>query len=278
MLAARLLGAGFSMTLHGSDVLVRGDYIDCKLEQARFCVTISEFNRKHILDRYHINRIKLIVHRLGVDVEFWKPLRKPSNLTFSLLSVGRLHAVKDHGFLIRACRELKNAGMQFRCAIAGDGPEHGKLQRLIYDLQLEDEVMLIGHVPRRDLPELYRQADIVAFTSRSEGIPLAAMEAMAMERIVLAPAMTGIPELITDGQNGFLYRPGSMDDLLTKLMRVHDMKDALDHVRQSARQTIKTKFNRAHNLAGFAADLLQHIGAVGDTREISDADSLLQQI
>jgi glycosyltransferase involved in cell wall biosynthesis len=280
MVAARLLNAGFSLTLHGSDLLVRGDYMGYKLQQAQFCVTISEFNRKYILERYApIDPSKIVVHRLGVDVDFWKPLRKTvSDSRFSILSVGRLHAVKDHAFLIRACRKLKDAGLRFRCTIAGDGPEHENVQRLIQSLQLRNEVVLIGQMPREQLPELYREADVVVFTSRSEGIPLAAMEAMAMERIVLAPSVTGIPELITDGESGFLYRPGSMDDFLAKLTRVHDEKGTLDHLRHAARQTIRTKFKRAHNLAGFAADFLQRIAAASEAREVSDADPLLQQI
>jgi hypothetical protein len=48
MVAARILGATFSMTLHGSDLLVRADYLDCKLKHCRFCITVSEFNRRYI--------------------------------------------------------------------------------------------------------------------------------------------------------------------------------------------------------------------------------------
>src|SRR5205823_3138155 len=52
MVAARILGATFSLTLHGSDLLVRADYLDCKLKHCRFCITVSEFNRKYIREKY----------------------------------------------------------------------------------------------------------------------------------------------------------------------------------------------------------------------------------
>ena len=132
MTAARLLDASFSLTLHGSDLLVRADYLDCKLENCQFCVTVSEFNRDYICRHYPaVSPGKILVHRLGVDLEFWRPLPKADDdLNFCVLAVGqiRLHAVKNHEFLIRACLLLKNAGLLFRCIIAGEGEERKRLQ------------------------------------------------------------------------------------------------------------------------------------------------------
>ncbi len=69
MVAARLLGVGFSMTLHGSDLLLHGTYLDVKLESCAFCVTVSEYNRQYILKRYlGMDPSKIVVTRLGVDV------------------------------------------------------------------------------------------------------------------------------------------------------------------------------------------------------------------
>jgi len=234
MVAARLLNATFSLTLHGSDLLVRAAYLDCKLENCRFCITISEFNRIYICQKYPaIDRQKILVHRLGVDPGYWRPALRPTNtVRFAILTVGRLHAVKNHDFLIRACGELAKAGVDFRCVIAGGGHERGPLLALVDELELQNKVELRGHVAREQLRELYSHADAVVFTSRSEGIPLAAMEAMAMERAVLAPAITGVPELIRSGRTGFLYRPGSMDDFVAKLMEIQAGRISLDEIRR----------------------------------------------
>jgi len=62
---------------------------------------------------------------------------------------------------------------------------------MIHNLGLAEEIQLLGHVPRHQLPPLYAAADLVVLTSRSEGIPLTLMEAMALGRLVLAPAITG---------------------------------------------------------------------------------------
>jgi len=280
MVAARLLGVGFSMTLHGSDLLVRGDFIECKLENSKFCVTVSDYNRDHILAGYPtVDPNKILVHRLGIDPELWKPRREPTRIgPFFIASVGRLHAVKNHEFLIRTCGELKSMDVRFRCLIAGDGEEREKLRQLICNLDLQEEVELRGHVPREELPDLYAQADVVVFTSRSEGIPLVAMEAMAMRRVVLAPEITGIPELIVDGETGFLYRADSMEDFLAKLAHIRMNRNSLQQLRRAARQHIQAKFNRTQNLEVMTSDFIRRIDDGALAGEYHHAHSVLQQI
>jgi glycosyltransferase involved in cell wall biosynthesis len=280
MTAARLLDASFSLTLHGSDLLVRADYLDCKLENCQFCVTVSEFNRDHICMQYPaINPGKILVHRLGVDLEFWRRMPKlPDDHSFRILAVGRLHAVKNHEFLIRACFELKNAGLLFRCTIAGEGEERKRLQNLIRKLGLRNWVELPGHVARENLPQLYSQADVVVITSNSEGIPQALMEAMAMERVVLSPAMTGIPELITDASTGFLYQQHSMPDFLRKLVYIAGTNPCLNDLRHHARQHIDSRFNRQRNLNTWANHFIQQLDSNAIEQESSHAHPVLQQV
>ena len=92
-----------------------------------------------------------------------------------MLAVGRLHAVKDHIFLIRACERLKNRGVPFKCVIAGEGPERQSMEALIGELDLETHVHLAGHLSAQHLETYYAGADLVVLTSRSEGIPLVLM-------------------------------------------------------------------------------------------------------
>ena len=280
MVAARFLNVTFSLTLHGSDLLVRADYIDSKLANCQFCVTISEFNRSCIRGHYPgVDPDKILVHRLGVDCDSWRPSQKNiADDAFSILSVGRLHPVKNHEFLLRACDSLAKAGVEFKCTIAGDGEEHERLQALIRKLGLEGRVQLCGQVPRESLPELYGDADVVVFTSRSEGIPLAAMEAMAIERVVLAPAITGIPELIEHGKTGFLYEPNSLEDFMAKLMEIRSKQDLLKHVRSAARKHVEDHFSLRNNLEVFASDFMSRLAGKEQNEELHHAHSVLQQI
>jgi len=304
MVAARLLEVGFSMTLHGSDLLLHGTYLDAKLESCRFCLTISEYNRSYILKRYPaVDADKVMVSRLGVELDkprFLSPSRRIDlvrNSTLNLLSVGRLHAIKDHAFLLRACAQLRARGLSFECSIAGEGPERRHLQALIEKYDLEDKVTLLGHIPREQMDSLYERADVVVLTSRSEGIPVVLMEGMARGKIVLAPAITGIPELVRTGRTGFLYEPGSLGDFLARVLFVYSLLQAdasakpqyqmlsaaspLDWVRHGARVQIMHSFDRRKNLDSFADLFVQHAVIRHpdlQERSVFHEDFVLQQI
>jgi glycosyltransferase involved in cell wall biosynthesis len=279
MVAARLLGIGFSFTLHGSDLLVRADLLDPKLRECRFCVTVSDFNRQHILHNFPSTQAsKIIVQRLGVDpvthTDAVRFIPKPEPRRFSVLSVGRLHAVKNHGFLIQACAALRDDGLDFVCWIVGEGPERPALERLIEELRLHDRVQLLGHLARTDLSGYYRYADLIALTSLSEGLPVVLMEAMAHEKLVIAPAITGIPELVEHGRTGFLYQPGSLTDSVGTVQWIFSHKSSLSAVERAAGEFVALNHDRQRNLRQFADQFLDRIAQP----EPAYASSLLQQV
>jgi glycosyltransferase involved in cell wall biosynthesis len=281
MVAARLVGVRFSLTLHGSDLLLDGAYLDTKLKDCQFCVTISEYNRRFILEHFPaVDPGKVFVSRLGVDVpegaECSRSVARTARRPIALLAVGRLHAVKDPTFLVRACARLRDRGLDFECAIAGEGPERRRLELLIRERRLQDRITLLGHVARPQMDALYRRADVVVLTSRSEGIPLVLMEAMVRGRIVLAPAITGIPEIVIPGKTGFLYAPGEQQDFvarimfLQKLMHGEDRNGVsrLDWIRHAALLQVLHNFSRKKNLTHFGDRFLQLIA----TRDFANKD------
>jgi len=286
MVAARLLGISFSLTLHGSDLLLHGAYLDTKLKYCLSCVTISDYNRRYIFDHFPvIDPKKVIVSRLGVDAPPAAKLSRriasnPQNC-LKLLAVGRLHAVKGHAFLLRACARLRNTGLDFKCAIAGEGPERQRLELLIRSYRLQRHVSLLGHVARQEMEALYRNAEVVVLTSLSEGIPLALMEAMAGGKIVLAPAITGIPELVIPGKTGFLYKPGDLEDFLRRILLLRSLMPFEDErsgaplhwISHAARVHVLHNFNRQKNLTRFADEFLRPIQP---PRSSPYADPLLQ--
>jgi colanic acid/amylovoran biosynthesis glycosyltransferase len=278
MVAARLLGVEFSMTLHGSDLLLHPAYLDVKLGNCAFCLTVSEYNRNYILQRYlNVDAKKIIVAHLGVEVPEsgnFRVLKSRTN-TFTILAVGRLHPVKDHAFLVRACTRIQAKAVGFQCLIAGDGPERHNLESQIYLSGLRDRVTLVGHVARAKMNSWYERADVVVLTSRSEGIPLVLMEAMARGKLVVAPDITGIPELVTTGKTGFLYTAGSLDDFVAQLLSIYSRMQLsdddhlrttrsgaveLNQMRCAARAQIRENFNREKRLQSFGDFFLQRIG------------------
>jgi len=192
--------------------------------------------------------------------------------------------VKDHAFLVRACARLRNYGLDFECAIAGDGPQRESLDVLIRKNGLQDRLTLLGHVSRQQLDSLYRRADVVVLTSRSEGIPLVLMEAMAQGKIVLAPAITGIPELVIPGKTGFLYSPGSLNDFVARVLFLeercraegHNAVGRLDWIRHAARVQVLHNFSHTKNLTQFGSAFLHLIAA--SPRSLTYENFVLQQI
>ena len=277
--AARLLGISFSFTLHGSDLLQRADLLSAKLRACHFCVTVSEYNRRYILRNYPSTPSeKIIVQRLGVDrVLSWPtvvPETGADQRRFCLLSVGRLHRVKDYRFLIEACATLRDQGLDFVCWIVGEGPERPRLERQIMTSGLQGRIYLIGQVPRTDLPGYYRYADLVVMTSKSEGIPVVLMEAMAHEKLVLAPAITGIPELVEHQRTGFLYQAGCLPDFVSAVSWIQAHQGSLAGIQHAAAASIAASYNRQRNLRTFAEQFLARVSQPdGD-----HAHPVLQQI
>jgi colanic acid/amylovoran biosynthesis glycosyltransferase len=277
MVAARLLGITYSVTLHGSDLLLHRAYLDAKLRNCHFCTTVSEFNRNYIIDHYRwVDPQKVFIRRMGVDTTRTSSpnVTQPSLV---MLAVGRLHRVKNHAFLVKACARLKRRGRPFACLIAGEGKERTSLQILIQRLGLEHEVILLGHLSQSKLEAYYENSNLVVLTSRSEGLPLALMEAMARGKTVLAPSISGIPELVMDGQNGFLFREGSIDDFLDQVEKIRTLSpDILRNIGAAARKTISQSFNRNINQAAFVDLLLQQTTNV--TQKEPHENLVLQQI
>lgn len=121
-------------------------------------------------------------------------------------SVGCLAARKDYGTLLEALRLLGGRGLAFRAALVGDGPDRAALEARAAALGLADRVRFLGE--RADVDRLLPGMDVFVLSSREEGIPNALLEAMAAGRACVATAVGGTPEVLRDGQTGWLVPPG----------------------------------------------------------------------
>ena len=215
MVAARLTSVPYSMTLHGSDLLLHPAYLDVKLAECKFCLTVSEFNRRHLFcgNYPEIKPGKILLRRMGTvrpAKSFRCPdqgaaiLAQPCHARRGTFAPGqrprllhtRLPEIKrpSHSFSLLDC------GRRARCA--------PRLSSSFATSIFGDDISLLGHLGRTQLDSFYEACDLVALTSRSEGLPLVLMEAMSHGKLVLAPWITGIPELVIHGENGFLFQPG----------------------------------------------------------------------
>jgi glycosyltransferase involved in cell wall biosynthesis len=173
----------------------------------RAVVCVSEKERAQGIERGACTPEQAVVVHNAVDVADARASTLDGDPPL-LLSVTRLKAPKDGVTLARALRLLEPGS--YRAALVGDGPDRPQIEA-----ELGDAGELLGE--RTDVVELLAGADVFVLSSRSEGLPLSILEAMAAGLPVVASAVGGIPELVVDGKTGFVVPPGDAKALAEAL-------------------------------------------------------------
>jgi glycosyltransferase involved in cell wall biosynthesis len=178
-------------------------------------VAVGEASARRMEDFYALGRNSVISIPNGVpDLE--EPQAPSSDSAIVVGSVGRLDAMKAHEILLRAIAQVEHV----KAVIFGEGDERANLEALADQLGIRDRLHLPGWVdnPRTYLPSV----DVVAMPSRSEGFPLAMVEAMLAARPVIATRVGSMPEAILDGKTGLLIDKNDVDGLAHALRRLRD--------------------------------------------------------
>jgi glycosyltransferase involved in cell wall biosynthesis len=223
MLAARLSGVMWSMTVHGPHDFVEPIRwaLPEKLESAAFTVFVSEFGRSQGM--WHAPYAvwpKLHVVRCGLDDTFLGTATIPIPQAPRLVFVGRLSPEKGGVLLVEAAAKLKRSGVGVELVLIGDGPSRRDIEQAVASHGLRGAVTLLGwHGSKRVREEILASRALV-LPSFAEGLPIVLMEALALHRPVVSTYVAGIPELIQPGINGFLVPPGSVDDLAEAMLAV----------------------------------------------------------
>jgi glycosyltransferase involved in cell wall biosynthesis len=164
-----------------------------------------------------------------------------------LIAVGRLKAPKDFLTLIRSLGALRDH--EFEALIVGEGPDRNAIEAEIRRLELQGRVRLAGE--RSDVPELLAESDVFVLSSRSEGLPVSVLEAMAAELPVVATDVGGLAELVVDGETGILVPPGDEAALTEALGRLVEDRELRRRLGTAGRARAESSFDlsefrRAH--------------------------------
>ncbi len=139
----------------------------------------------------------------GCDIDFFTPSEEEKNVdTFKILFTGRLTIQKDPFTMLKAVRSLSNSEIPCNLEVIGDGPLREKMEHFIKTHHLEEKVTFCGWISREELREKYRNAHLLAITSRDEGMSLAMMEALSSGLYVLTTRVSGSESLIREDVNG----------------------------------------------------------------------------
>jgi colanic acid/amylovoran biosynthesis glycosyltransferase len=262
-------GLTYSFTAHANDIFCKPEDetvpFPSLFEKAALVITVSDFTAAQLRQRFpsSAQRVQRVYN--GLDLEPFKAARAAANdrsrAAGGILSVGRLIEKKGYPDLISACALLRDAGTPFRCRIVGEGPLEAELKAQIDSLQLQNSVQLTGPLGmaeiRRLLAEETQVFALACATEKDGGmdnLPTVLMEAMAASLPCVSTRLAGVPEMVLDGQTGFLVNerdPVTLADRLTRLVKDPAMCETFG---QAGLKHAETHFTR--DATGNA--LLQH--------------------
>ncbi|MDF2965671.1 MAG: capsule biosynthesis protein CapM [Rickettsiaceae bacterium] len=259
--ASRMTKARFITTFHGTYNFSNNlkKYYNSIMTRGERVIAVSDFIRKHIIENYQVNedRIRLI-HR-GVDTNNFDPAKTSGTAVAAikskyniidgvpvLLLPGRFSQWKGQMFLLEALNEIKE--QEFYCLIVGDQSRHPEFVKKLYakitECGLNGKVIISG--PEYDMKSLYAAADIIISASiEPEAFGRIAIEAQAMEKLIIATRCGGSCETVVDEVTGFHVKPNDISDFAEKIKFALSILGSQKHLSivQAARRSVIEHFS-----------------------------------
>jgi glycosyltransferase involved in cell wall biosynthesis len=253
-------GPTYSFIVHGAEVLDNPSQhaLPIKVKDAKFALGSCAYAASQMM--YHVDpslwdRIKVVHCGLPNAVFETTPAPLPEHPVF--LSISRFSAEKGHVLLLRAFADVLKSHPNAKLLLVGDGPMEDQLRAQVKDLGITNAVVFEGWLDSDAVQAKIRQASALVHPSFSEGLPVVIMEAMTEHRPVISTYIAGIPELVKEGETGWLIPAGQEHELMRAMndcaSRPHkDLVDmgAAGFERVRARHHIRTE---AKKLIGFFA-------------------------
>lgn len=230
-LAARLSSSNIAVvtTVHGrkrTRSLARRLTNRFVFANAARILAVSEAVRNDVLATNHsADPAKVITVYNGIDARKFNPAYDPMTARAKLGvprenrifigMVGRLKPVKAHDLLLQAFDRIADSFKNVDILLAGEGPLENSLRQMAMSMKRMDRIHFLGF--QKDVPRVLRAMDIFVLPSRSEGHPLALLEAMAAGLPVIASDVGGIPETLSGMPVDCLFPPGNIEELARKL-------------------------------------------------------------
>ena len=158
--------------------------------------------------------------------------------------VGSFYSYEGIDSLITALPGLLTSLPKIKILLVGQGPDESRLKKITNSLGLENHVVFVGPVPHREIQKFYNLMDIMIYPRRSMRLtelvtPLKPLEAMALNRVVIASNVGGHRELIRDGETGYFFQAGDTTHLSKKIVEVVEDRENWDRIRVSARSFVE---------------------------------------
>ncbi len=234
----------FITTLHGTDITLVGvdrSYFPItkySIEQSDGITSISKDLRQSTLEVFGVKNDIRVIHNF-VNCSIYKPAEERTPGDKRLVHISNFRPVKRVHDCLYILAEVRRE-VPAHLYMAGDGPERGPAERLAVELGLESHVTFLGKQDR--IHELLPDMHVLLMPSEMESFGLAALEAMACGVPPVSTRVGGIPELITDGVDGFLEPVGDVAAQARHVVELLTDEDLYSRVSAAARTTAEERF------------------------------------
>jgi N-acetyl-alpha-D-glucosaminyl L-malate synthase BshA len=253
MLARQMMGGKlpFITTLHGTDITLVGmdpSYFAItkfSIEESDGVTAISEDLRRHTLEVFGVANEISVVHNFVNCTTYAPDPEKKGIERFApngeklLIHLSNFRPVKRVADCVRILAEARKH-VDARLLMVGDGPDRVAAEHLASELGVRQQVEFVGK--QNGVERLIRLADALLMPSEMESFGLAALEAMACGVPAIGTRVGGVPELVTDGEDGFLERVGDIAAMSEKATRLLSESGLRDKMGKAARRTATTRF------------------------------------
>lgn len=257
-LVAKLCGIPLVGTVHGKNYYP--DHVKRRVayrwaSRTTHMVAVSHDLQRFLEERIGISHDRITVIHNGVDMvqerssDQIRQLRSEFGIgkdTFLLGIVGSLYPVKGHAYLFKALGSVLAHYPETRLFVIGQGELEQALKQQVANLGIEKAVSFLGL--RNDVPRLLPAFDLFVLPSLSEGLSVALLEAMAAGVPVLASKVGGSPEIVIDGETGYLVPPERPEELSDRILKLVGNRDLARSFGERGRERVAQEFTTARML------------------------------
>lgn len=210
-------------TLHGTDITLVGMHpsfhaiTEFSIHRSQGITTVSSFLKEETVRDFNVPPDRVEVIPNFIDTDIWRPDREPCHRASLapggekiVMHVSNFRALKRVDQVVEIFERIQRE-VPARLVMIGDGPERPRAAARAAELGLRDQVLFLGK--HASVDELLSCADLFLLPSETESFGLAALEALACGAPVVASRVGGLPEVVEDGVNGYLFPVGAVEDM-----------------------------------------------------------------
>lgn len=282
--AALLTGVPYALSAHAKDIwLTPPRELAAKVRDSAAVLTCTQEGRDHLAAVAGSATCVRLAHH-GVEVETGHVAERGSGPEPVVLAVGRLVEKKGYPTLLAAAALLRDRGVRIRVRIVGEGPEWGRLQRMVHALGVEGSVAFLGPLTPAEVADELRRADVFALACERladgdrDGIPNVILEAMARGLPIVSTRLAGVAEAVVDGECGLLTEQGDAQAFASSIQRLVADPGLRVILGEAARARVVRHFDRRATLPA-VTEVLVEAGIVSPRHgDAADAHTALRLV